>query len=545
MRLLAMHAERFSFAAETPVDETPAESTTGTAAADAEEGAAPSDATPPTSADLDDCVVAVVGVERSDATRQDAVAAAAADECRDVADQLGEDVVALVPGGHLVDCPADDRDAAAVLSSLADALAGSVTVVRAPVGWHLACDLRKRGHPFAAQTRRVTPARRDPSTEAWYVRLPGGDRVQLDDADAELPDAWAATAEQVAAEPTDSTRNLPRNRLAEAGLVAEGDAADGLGWLPRGSLVRDALRAHAADRVAAAGVPTVETPACDGPLATAPSSIGADDRPWRRAELAGEAPEVVAAVDPERAEREVLRGVRLVSGTLAPLALEFLAVLRASGDRADALAADLAAALDGPLLVARHGDADRGPSVEFVPVGASWAGEPPRVEYDATAAARRDVTLADGRRPAVVRTVPFGDLASAVAAAIEHAAERAPPRLPTWLAPTQVRFVPVGDDHVDRCDGLAADLWEAGVRADVDAREVPVGERIERAADDWVPYYAVVGDPEMGDDAFPVTDRTAREQRETTVTALAETVATADRPRLRAHIPDRVPDASG
>jgi len=317
MRLLAVHAERFAFAAETPAAETPAESTTGTAATGAEERGTSTGTAPTDSADLDACVVAVVGVERGDATRSAAVAAAAADEVREVADQLGEDVVAVVPGEHLVENPADDGDSADVLASLVDALAGSVTVVRAPVGWHLACDLRKRGHPFAAQTRRVTPARRDPSTREWHVRLPGGERVPLDEVAAELPDAWATAAERVATAPTDSTAHLPRELLVETGLVAGHDATgDGVRWLPRGSVVREALGAHVADAVAADGVPTVETPPGSGPLATAPSSIEADDS-WRRAELDRETPTVVAAVDPGRADAELRRGAAFVAGVLA------------------------------------------------------------------------------------------------------------------------------------------------------------------------------------------------------------------------------------
>jgi threonyl-tRNA synthetase len=219
--------------------------------------------------------------------------------------------------------------------------------------------------------------------------------------------------------------------------------------------------------------------------------------------------------------------------------------VRARTDREDALADDLATTLDTPLLVGRRAGEGVDPVIEFVPVGASWAGERPRVECDPTAAEREDVTLVDGRRPVVVRSSPLGSLASAVAAALERGADRSPSRLPTWLAPTQVRFVPVRSDHVDRCDELADDL-SVGVRVDVDAREIPVGERIERAERDWVPYYAVVGGREAEGESFPVTDRAAREQRQTTVDQLSETVLDRidDHPRPRASVPARVPDAS-
>lgn len=67
-------------------------------------------------------------------------------------------------------------------------------------------------------------------------------------------------------------------------------------------------------------------------------------------------------------------------------------------------------------------------------------------------------------------------------------------RFPFWLAPTQIRFVPVSDSHVDFCEELAA-AWP--FRADVDDRDFSMGKKIKLAEQEWVPFIAVIGDKEV------------------------------------------------
>lgn len=70
------------------------------------------------------------------------------------------------------------------------------------------------------------------------------------------------------------------------------------------------------------------------------------------------------------------------------------------------------------------------------------------------------------------------------------------PALPFWLAPTQVRFLPVNDDFLDECLGLAAAVNDAGGRADVDDTAHGIGKKIRSAEKEWVPLIAVVGEKE-------------------------------------------------
>ncbi len=67
-------------------------------------------------------------------------------------------------------------------------------------------------------------------------------------------------------------------------------------------------------------------------------------------------------------------------------------------------------------------------------------------------------------------------------------------RFPFWLAPTQLRFIPVSDAHIGFCEDLAA-AWT--YRADVDDRDMSMGKKIKVAEKEWVPFIAIVGDREM------------------------------------------------
>lgn len=69
--------------------------------------------------------------------------------------------------------------------------------------------------------------------------------------------------------------------------------------------------------------------------------------------------------------------------------------------------------------------------------------------------------------------------------------------LPYWLAPEQVRLLPVSDTHVPHAQQMALLLEQAGVRASIDDRSEKVGRKVRDAQVDWVPYYLVIGDREI------------------------------------------------
>ena len=69
--------------------------------------------------------------------------------------------------------------------------------------------------------------------------------------------------------------------------------------------------------------------------------------------------------------------------------------------------------------------------------------------------------------------------------------------LPTWMAPEQVRFLPVTDRAFDYCADKARELEAMGFRVDVDYRNEKIGKKIREAQLEKIPYMVVVGDRDM------------------------------------------------
>ena len=95
------------------------------------------------------------------------------------------------------------------------------------------------------------------------------------------------------------------------------------------------------------------------------------------------------------------------------------------------------------------------------------------------------------------------------------------PQLPLWLAPSQVRILPVKRDSLPYVDELARKLSDARVRADVDDSDETVEKRVRTAEMLWIPYIIVVGAREKGLTELPVRVREIGAQRKMTVEGLA------------------------
>jgi threonyl-tRNA synthetase len=99
---------------------------------------------------------------------------------------------------------------------------------------------------------------------------------------------------------------------------------------------------------------------------------------------------------------------------------------------------------------------------------------------------------------------------------IEHFAGN----FPTWLAPEQVRILPVSDESIDYARELQEELSE--FRVEVEDRSWTVGKKIQAAHDDRVPYMVIVGEDEKQDETISVRDREENEDRDFTVQEFRE-----------------------
>jgi len=96
------------------------------------------------------------------------------------------------------------------------------------------------------------------------------------------------------------------------------------------------------------------------------------------------------------------------------------------------------------------------------------------------------------------------------------------PELPLWLAPTQIRFLPINEQHNEKCIEMAKIL---GVRADVDDRDGKIGKKIRDAEREWVSLIVVYGDKEAESGRLPVRFRNG-EIKEMTLEEIEEFIST-------------------
>jgi threonyl-tRNA synthetase len=120
--------------------------------------------------------------------------------------------------------------------------------------------------------------------------------------------------------------------------------------------------------------------------------------------------------------------------------------------------------------------------------------------------------------PYVVHRAFFGSFERFIGILIEHYAGA----FPFWLAPVQIRILPVGEGHRDAADALAAKL--AGLRVEVDGSDETVGKRIRNAEVEKIPYVIVYGDKES-DDSLAVREH-GGQQRTLALADLEKELAT-------------------
>ncbi|MXR50181.1 hypothetical protein GRX03_00965 [Halovenus sp. WSH3] len=457
------------------------------------------------SADLGGSVVVFVAVERSDAERPGLVAAAA-DRISEMADRLDERVVALVPCAQLTDAPAANAVADDAISALADRLEYETHTV--PLGESISFELDARGHPFANQRFEVEAGR--PTAGEWFRLASDGSLTEIAD-DADGPVLDDGRVEEVS--------------LAQLLKPSEGgpvlfDAGGTV--LPEGVFVRDLLVDLATERLRIHGAVPAERPTRsdpvselvfggDGPASVFESTAGADEtgRPGPTLTTA------VRSLDDGR--REAREQIALVAGLLGDLSVPFEPVCRCSDGFVDEhrdWLAGLGDLLDQPLVIDQGSESGRPFAFEFAVLGEHARLATPTVWIE------EDPTRTDGDR-LVVRSNPLDEPLRFVAA-LRRTRTGERPTLPVWLAPVQFRLIPIEPDDIDACERVVDDLDAAGVRADIDDRDLPVSERLQAASEQWVPYDAVVSE---GDgETLRVTSRVEQTERTVTPAEIADQI---------------------
>ncbi len=108
----------------------------------------------------------------------------------------------------------------------------------------------------------------------------------------------------------------------------------------------------------------------------------------------------------------------------------------------------------------------------------------------------------------MIHRVLFGSVERFIGILIEHFAGA----FPTWLAPVQVKVLPISDKFIDYADSVAAKLNDAGIRTEVDTRSEKIGYKIRSAQMEKIPYMLVVGQKEEEEGVVSVRSRFAGDE---------------------------------
>ena len=115
------------------------------------------------------------------------------------------------------------------------------------------------------------------------------------------------------------------------------------------------------------------------------------------------------------------------------------------------------------------------------------------------------------RYPMIIHTAIIGSLERYLYAIFDTAAkmseEGKKPRLPTWLSPVQVRVIPVSKEFLNKAIEIARKIEESQIRVDVDDRDETLGRKIREAEKNWIPYVVVIGKKEVESNILTVRIR--------------------------------------
>ena len=132
------------------------------------------------------------------------------------------------------------------------------------------------------------------------------------------------------------------------------------------------------------------------------------------------------------------------------------------------------------------------------------------------------------KRGCIILHSSMGSIERWIYAMLEEAAKqikaKKPPTLPLWLAPTQVRLVPVSEQHLKYCQKLASALEKDQIRVDIDDRNETVAKRVRDAEREWIPYVIVIGDKEVKAKKLPARVRGVKKLKVLTPKALASDI---------------------
>ena len=159
-----------------------------------------------------------------------------------------------------------------------------------------------------------------------------------------------------------------------------------------------------------------------------------------------------------------------------------------------------------------------GPKIDFHledSLGRTWQCGTIQLDFQMPQRFELEYVGEDGKkhRPIMIHRAIFGSIERFIGILIEHFAGK----FPVWLAPNQVKILPITDRNHDYAEGICKKLNDLGVRATLDDRSEKVGYKIREAKLEKVPYILVVGDQEQANGTVNVNKRDVEAKQSLTV----------------------------
>ena len=161
-----------------------------------------------------------------------------------------------------------------------------------------------------------------------------------------------------------------------------------------------------------------------------------------------------------------------------------------------------------PYVVNEGDGAFYGPKIDFHledSIGRTWQCGTIQLDFQLPLRFNLEYTGADGEkhRPIMIHRVIFGSIERFIGILMEHFAGA----FPTWLAPVQVKVLPISDKYMDYAQKVLDELNNSGVRAEIDTRAEKIGYKIREAQMKKIPYMLVVGAKEEEDGLVSIRSR--------------------------------------
>lgn len=160
-------------------------------------------------------------------------------------------------------------------------------------------------------------------------------------------------------------------------------------------------------------------------------------------------------------------------------------------------------------FIVNEGDgAFYGPKIDFHledSIGRTWQCGTIQLDFQLPQRFELEYVGSDGEkhRPIVIHRVIFGSIERFIGILIEHFAGK----FPTWLAPVQVKVLPISDKFNDYSEQIKNELEKNGIRVEMDYRNEKIGYKIRESRNERVPYIVVVGEKEENEKKISLRSR--------------------------------------